>query len=70
MRTFYVYRGWDRTSAAMVGEFDTTTKAFAAAKRMAAGDTEVYTVRDVLGGLRGEFKADVEGVRSKITPEG
>jgi predicted ATPase len=70
VRTFTVYRGWDRTEAAKVGEFSSTTKAFEAARRMAAGDTETYTVRDILGGLRGEFKMVDEGVRSQITPTG
>lgn len=60
-RTFHVYRGFDRTTAAHFGSFDSYAKALADARKLATYLGPVTTVRDALGGLRAECHRQPDG---------
>ena len=55
MKMFTIYRGFDRDNKALLMRASNMKAALSAARNRCAPHCPVVTIRDVLGGLRGEF---------------
>jgi hypothetical protein len=60
-RTYHVYRGFDRTTAAHMGRFNSLQDAIHSARKLATYLGPVTTVRDTLGGLHAECHRQPDG---------